>query len=135
LNDDAVFVSQIAEEYPIADLRAPSQAETVQGFVYCPSKMMVAALKLLSASGFTFRDIFVPYQPNTGFVSFSSNMIIVRGERGRPVSFSSRGATREDFQGVLDIADTLGETPRLIVFADTVVEGWTCVGSGQGMTI
>jgi hypothetical protein len=134
-NDEGFFVSQIAEDYPVADLRAPSQAETVQGFVYCRSELIVGGLKLLSAAGFTFRDIFVPYQPNTGFVCFGSERIILRGERGRPVSFFSRGATREDFGGVLDIADTLGEAPRLLVFAETVVEGWTCVATRPDTTI
>ena len=128
-SDDGFFVSQIAESYPIADLRAPSQAETVQGFVYAPSDMIDAGLKLLSASGFKFRDFFVPHQPIEGFVRFGGEMVLLRGERGQPLSFSASKPTREALDGALDVAASLGQEPRLLAFADDVVEGWTCVSS------
>ncbi len=127
--DDGVFVEDIAKKFPIADLRAPSQGETVQGFVYCPASEIDAGLKMLAAAGFKFRDVFTPMGAGKGFELLRDQKVLLRGERGAP----TRPALTVDVEGgdagAVAIAQALGSEPRLYVFASRAVEGWTCANA------
>ncbi len=121
-----VLSSDIAEQYPIADLRAPSTAITVQGFVYCAANQIDGGLKILNACGFEFRDIIVPCNGDQGFNLLNRDKILIRGERGAENHPKLRSGMETSLQGALTIAEELGDKPRLYIFASESYEGWTC---------
>jgi DNA-binding HxlR family transcriptional regulator len=129
--DPGVFVEEIAERYPIADLRAPSQGETVQGFVYCTASHIQAGLKLLTAAGFVFRDVFSPSSGAKGFELLRSEKVLLRGERGAPAHPTLTAQVEANDAGAVSIAQELGGEPRLYVFAAHVVDGWICAAPDQ----
>jgi hypothetical protein len=129
--DIAVFVEEIAERYPIAELRAPSHGETVQGFVYCNASHIQAGLKLLTAAGFAFRDVFSPSSGAKGFELLRSEKLLLRGERGAPTHPTLNAQVDASDAGALSIAQELGVAPRLYVFAPQVIDGWTCAAPDQ----
>lgn len=129
--DIGVFVEELAERYPIADLRAPSQGETVQGFVYCSASHIQAGLKLLTAAGFQFRDVFSPSSGAKGFELLRSEKLLLRGERGAPTHPTLTAQVEANDAGALSIAQELGGEPRLYVFASQALDGWTCAAPDQ----
>jgi len=129
--DIGVFVEELAGRYPIADLRAPSQGETVQGFVYCTASHIQAGLKLLTAAGFVFRDVFSPSSGAKGFELLRSEKVLLRGERGAPAHPTLTAQVEANDAGAVSIAQELGGEPRLYVFAAHVVDGWICAAPDQ----
>jgi hypothetical protein len=129
--DIGVFVEELAGRYPIADLRAPSQSETVQGFVYCNASHIQAGLKLLTAAGFAFRDVFSPSSGAKGFELLRSEKLLLRGERGAPAHPTLNAEVEANDAGAVSIAQELGGEPRLYVFASQALEGWTCAAPDQ----
>jgi hypothetical protein len=129
--DPGVFVEEIAERYPIADLRAPSQGETVQGFVYCTASHIQAGLKLLTAAGFQFRDVFSPSSGAKGFELLRSEKLLLRGERGVPTHPTLTAQVEASDAGAVSIAQELGGSSRLYVFASQALDGWTCAALDQ----
>ena len=125
MSDKGVFLNDIAERYSIADLRAPSQNDTIQGLVYCSANSIDAGLKLLVASGFTFRDIFFPSSGSDGFELVQNQKVLLRGERGKPVSLEMDSSVEASDDGALILAESLGLEPRLHVFASEARDGWT----------
>ena len=123
--DSGIFVEDIAERYPIAELRAPSQSETVQGFVYCAASQIQAGLKLLSAGGFNFRDVFTPSAATQGFELLRDHKVLLRGERGAPTHPTLEAQVEASDAGARLIAEQLGGLPRLHVFASQAIDGWT----------
>ncbi len=126
-----VLPSDVAEKYPIDTLRSPSQSETVQCFVYCGGQYIDAALKLLDAAGFAYRDIFVPSSGVDGFEYLKDQRVLVRGERGRATSFVLSKHMEATDASALAIAQSLGGEPYLYVFAEEAVSGWTCTNPDQ----
>ncbi len=124
--DNGVFTEDIANRYPIADLRAPSRTETVQGFVYCAARHIDAGLKLLAAAGFQFRDVFSPSSGVKGFNLLRSEKVLLRGERGVPSHPTLNAQVEASDQGAVAIAQELGDSSRLYVFAPQMIDGWTC---------
>jgi hypothetical protein len=124
-SDIGVFVEELAERYPIAELRAPSQGETVQGFVHCKASEIQAGLKLLNAAGFTFRDVFSPSSGVKGFDLLRGDKLLLRGERGAPTHPMLTSQVDATDAGAVKIAQELGGSPRLYVFGSEPVEGWT----------
>lgn len=119
-----VFPSEIAERFPLADLRAPSVKESVMGFVLCPARLIDGGLKLLEASGFEFRDLFSPSYGSGGYEHLKDHEVIIRGERGAPRSFKQNVAVDTGVEGALTIAETLGSEPRLLVSSLDRRTGW-----------
>jgi hypothetical protein len=121
-----VLPSDVAERYPIDTLRSPSQSETVQCFIYCGAQYVDAALKLLDAAGFAYRDIFVPSSGVDGFEYMKEQRVLVRGERGRATKFELSKHMEASDASALAIAQSLGNEPYLYVFAEEAVSRWTC---------
>ena len=132
IGDTGVFLHEIAERYPVADLRAPSQTETVQGFIYCSANLIHAGLKLLAASGFNYRDIFFPGSGLDGFELLQRQKILIRGERGAKERVSMQAAIEVGDEGAILIAESLGSEPRIYVFAEEALDGWTCSNPDEG---
>jgi len=128
---DGVFIEDIAKRLPIADLRAPSQGETVQGFVYCAARHIDAGLKLLSAAGFHFRDVFSPSSGVKGFDLLKDEKVLLRGERGAPTHPTLNAQVEASDPGAISIAQELGGLPRLYVFASQALDAWTCATPEQ----
>lgn len=121
-----VFSSDIAEKYPIAELRAPSTKITVEGFVYCPAHQIDGGLKILDASGFEFRDIIVPSSGHLGFELLRNEKVLIRGERGAASRLTLESGIETDLYGALTIAELIGSEPRVLIFASETYDGWTC---------
>jgi hypothetical protein len=121
-----VFTEDIAKRHPIAALSEPPQGETTQGFVYCAASHIDAGLKLLVAAGFHFKDVFSPSSGTKGFDLLQSEKVVLRGERGTPSKPTLTGQVEASDAGALSIAESLGGSPRLYVFAAKPINGWTC---------
>jgi len=130
-----VFVDDIADKFHLAELRAPSQSETVQGFVYYAAHRIDAGLKLLTAAGFNFRDVFTPSAGANGFELLRDQKVLLRGERGSPMRPTLSGEVEGTDTGAVSIARALGLEPRLYVFASQAIEGWTCAAPDQRQTL
>lgn len=122
-----VFAMDVAEKYPIADLRSPSVAETVMGFVLCRADLIDGGIKLLEASGFEYRDLFSPSSGSSGYELLREHEVVLRGERGTKKSFRQDFNTDASTDGALSIAEALGKEPRLLISKDVTREGWTCL--------
>lgn len=126
--DPRTSLNDVHEKYQIAELRAPSQTVTVQGFVYCRDELIPAGRKLLEAAGFNYRDIFVPATGADGFKHLRGEKVLLRGERGADQHMTLK-ATEEiepGEAGARSIAVVLGNAPRLYVFASEPIENWIC---------
>jgi hypothetical protein len=125
--DQDFFASDIAAQYPVADLRAPSSSKTLQGFVYCPAFQIDGGLKILDACGFEFRDIIFPSKGTNGYELLKNERVLLRGERGVSSLRKLESGVDTGLIGALTIAEQIGFEPRLYVFASKPHEGWTCV--------
>jgi len=125
--DDGVLENDIAEQFPLLDLRAPSVSETVTCFVSVPANQIDAGLKMLSAFGFSYRDLFVPNHDGTGLSLLKSERIILRGERGGGKNPAETKIASIKLDSILDFAEKVGAVPNLLVFDTTERAGWTCL--------
>jgi hypothetical protein len=125
--DDAVFEMNIEAEMNIAVLRNPSQASTIQAFVVVPLKFLPSGLKILAASGFSYREALIPHQPKTGFARINDDVIILRGERGAAKKITIPKHSETGLRVVIDIAEQIGSKPRLHVFATEQSKDWVCL--------
>lgn len=127
LSKEEILSSDIADRWDLAALRMPSQAEAVQGFVYCEARYLAAGMKLLDAAGFKYRDMFVPVRGAEGLTLLNQQKLLLRGERGGSrLNIQPTGTYPISEAGALDIAAKLGEKPRLLLFQTTAEDGWTC---------
>ena len=88
-------------------------------------------LKLLTAAGFAFRDVFSPSSGVKGFELLRSEKLLLRGERGAPTHPTLNAEVEANDAGALSIAQELGGSPRLYVFAPEAIDGWTCAAPDQ----
>ena len=126
---EAGSCDDIAGKFHIADLSAVS-GETVQGFVYCAADHIEAGLKLLTAAGFNFRDLFIPSIGAKG-LNFSRPEVLLGREGTRPPVRRPPAKWRAREAGAVSIAKDTRPEPRLYVFAPQPIEGWTCAAPGQ----
>lgn len=126
------FAMDIAEKYPIADLRAPSVSETVMGFVLCRADLIDGGIKMLDASGFEYRDMFSPSSGSSGYELLREHEILLRGERGTKKTFRQDFNSDADMGGALSLAEALGAEPRLLISEDVQRDGWTCLDPTKG---
>lgn len=127
-----IFAMNIADRYPIADLRAPSVAESVMVFVLCRADLIDGGMKFLDASGFEYRDMFSPSSGSSGYELLREHEVLLRGERGAKKSFQQDFSSDASADGALSTAEALGREPRLLISRDLVREGWTCLDPTLG---
>lgn len=127
--DQGIFESDIAEQFPLMELRSPSLTETVLCLLAVPANQVDAGLKMLSAFGFSYRDMFVPNHEGTGLSLVKSEQVILRGERGMGRKLSERHMASVKLDSILAFAEAEGAGPNLLVFDKTERAGWTCLTS------
>lgn len=125
--DHGVFENDIAEQFPLLDLRSPSLTETVLCLLIVPADQVDAGLKILSAFGFSYRDMFVPNLDGTGLSLIRSEQIVLRGERGVGRKLSQTNISSTKLGAILEFAETIGTGPNLLVFDTAEKAGWTCL--------
>lgn len=127
--DDGVLENDIAEQFPLLDLRSPSVSETVTCLLSVPANQIDAGLKMLSAFGFSYRDLFVPNHDGTGLSLLKAEQIVLRGERGGGKNLTETKIASVKLDSILDFAETVGAAPNILVFDTTGRAGWTCLTS------
>lgn len=127
--DDGILESDIAEQFPLLDLRSPSVSETVTCLLSVPANQIDAGLKMLSAFGFSYRDLFVPNHDGAGLSLLKAEKIVLRGERGGGKNLTETKIASVKLDSILDFAETVGAAPNILVFDTTERAGWTCLTS------
>ena len=125
--DDGILEIDIAEQFPVANLRAPSMSETVTCFIAVPANQVGAGLKILGAFGFSYRDMFVPNIAGSGLSLIKSETIILRGERGGGKTAPSVEMASAELDDLLSFAEVAGAGPHLLLFDTTERTVWTCL--------
>jgi transcriptional regulator with XRE-family HTH domain len=125
--NDGVFENDIYDEFPLADLRAPSISETVECLVAVPAHRVDVGIKILSAFGFSYRDILVPTLGEKGMSLIRSERVILRGERGASRTPVRTEIPSTSLNDVLEFSEDIGLEPRLLVFDGTERSGWVCL--------
>ena len=129
--DDGVFYEEIHKSFPIANLRAMSSIESVNCLVCVPSKRLDVAIKILISCGFNYRDIFISNSDkrSKGYSRTNDDLVIVHGQRGMGSNSIDIKTKSTDLDSVLQIAETIGNGPSLLLFNKTQREGWTCLSN------
>jgi hypothetical protein len=129
--EDGFFMDNIHKAFPIAKLRTMSSTDSVNCFVCIPSKRLNVGIKILISCGFNYRDIFVSNDDkrSKGYSRTNDDLIIVHGQRG--VGSNSLDITTKstDLDSILQIAETMGSGPSLLLFNKTQRKGWTCLSN------
>lgn len=111
-NREDCLPSEIRNDFPLSEVRDTSLKTTLQLLIVIPANQLDAALKMCSAFGFAYRNIFVPSYKTT---NLNKELIVVRGERGKPKTLSDPQLTQVNHHSVVELANTIGNTPHLLV--------------------
>ena len=129
--EDGFFMDQIHKVFPIAKLRSMSLQEPVNCLICVPSKRLDVAIKILISCGFNYRDIFVSNndKKSKGYSRTNDDLVIVHGQRGMGLNSIDIKTKSTDLDSVLQIAETIGNGPSLLLFNKTQREGWICLSN------
>lgn len=125
--DDGILEIDIADQFPVANLRAPSMSEVVTCFISVPANQVDAGLKILGAFGFTYRDMFIPNIKGDGLTLIKSETITLRGERGIGKTPPLTSMASSELDDLLSFAEDAGAGPHLLLFDTTERTSWTCL--------
>ena len=125
--DDGILEIDIADQFPVANLRAPSMSEVVTCFISVPANQVDAGLKILGAFGFTYRDMFIPNIKGDGLTLIKSETITLRGERGIGKTPPLTSMASSGLDDLLSFAEEVGAGPHLLLFDTTERTSWTCL--------
>jgi len=123
---EMVDENDIVDRFPLVDLRYPSVDQTVLCLLGVPMNHIHTGIKVLTSFGFTYRDVYVPTQRKGGLVSYSKEVVFLRGERG-PKSIIPERLKSGETEDLLKFLEDVCEGPHLLVFDETYREGWTCL--------
>ena len=126
-SDVGLFQIDIAEEFPLHDLRTPSVAETVSCFVRVKMNRIDTGIKLLNAWGFSYRDIIVPPSTNSYCSILDEEYVLLRGERGQAKNLTHTTCFSLESEDILDFVEQNYSSPYLMVFDKTVRKEWSCL--------
>lgn len=126
-NDPGLFANDLYEQFPIADLRGMTTGGAINCFISVKTSRIDVAIKVLTANGFSYRDIFVPQQPRTGFDRIKEQNVVVYGQRGSERLPDFKPTLATDTQSIIDLAEQLGKEPNLLLFANVNSEKWVCL--------
>jgi transcriptional regulator with XRE-family HTH domain len=129
--DPSVLEMDIADEFPIHDLRSPSMSKSVSCLIVVPMKSIDVGIKILTSFGFTYRDTFVCSGSDT-YVRQTSELVMIRGERGGPSKLKTPELDNMDLENVTEFANINFPGPHLLVFEETNKDGWTCLVNQDG---
>ena len=114
--DDGFSDVDIGNEFPISELRGMTDLSAINCFICVKSNRINVALKILNASGFSYRDIFTSKQPANGFGELKDELVIVFGQRGKEKTPIIAPTKSLDLDSIVDLADQLSEGPTLVLF-------------------
>lgn len=126
-SDGGFLKADIQSDFPLHELRAPSITETVTCLLPVPMNRIDVGLKALSAFGFSYRDTFVPAMAVTGLHLLNKQVVVLRGERGKPAAVQALSLNGTNTEHLVEYAEANLAAPYLSVFSDVKRDHWTCV--------
>lgn len=127
--DNGYFASDIADEFPLHDLRAPSMAETLTCLIKVKMRDIETGIKLINAWGFSYRDTIVPPTSNDRCTVLVDEYVLVRGERGQGKRITTKACLSFDTDDILEFAEQNSSEPNLLVFDTTGRTDWSCLSA------
>lgn len=126
-SDGGFLKADIQSDFPLHELRAPSITETVTCLLPVPMNRIDVGLKALSAFGFSYRDTFAPAMAVTGLHLLNKQVVVLRGERGKPAAVQALSLNGTTTEHLVEYAEANLAAPYLSVFSDVKRDHWTCV--------
>ncbi|MDC0986908.1 hypothetical protein OAS67_06480 [Alphaproteobacteria bacterium] len=128
-SDNGYFASDIAEEFPLHDLRAPSMAETLSCLIKVKMRDIETGIKLINAWGFAYRDAIVPPTSNDRCTVLVDEYVLLRGERGQGKRITTKACLSFETDDILEFAEQNSAKPNLLVFNTTGRTDWSCLSA------
>jgi hypothetical protein len=128
-SDNGYFASDIAEEFSLHDLRAPSMAETLSCLIKVKMRDIETGIKLINAWGFAYRDTIVPPSANDRCTVLVDEYVLLRGERGQGKRITTKACLSFDTDDILEFAEQNSTEPSLLVFDTTSRPDWSCLSA------
>ncbi len=126
--DAGIFEEDIAEEFPLHEVRSPSTTESVVCLIKVPIKKIDVGIKVLKTFGFIYRDCFVPQEIASGELqNMSAELVVVRGTRGGNQNVMRGNIASEKTDDILDFCENNFNKPLLLVFDDTDRTDWVII--------
>jgi hypothetical protein len=125
--NEGVFETDIGEEFPLYDLRTPSNSESVHCLLVISSKKIDVGIKILRSFGFKFRDVYVPNNQSKNLLRLSNEKVVLRGERGGGNTPPSDIIKSIEIEDLTDWVDEFLPSPKCCVFGQTNKEDWVCL--------
>ena len=127
LNQEKLLESDVAARWDIARLRSPSQADNVMGLVLCQAKYLLGGIKLLHASGFRYQSAIVDFRDGANIQHLRDQNVLLVGARGDLKDLPNIPQTQMlNSDAAIKLSETIGASPRLIIWHDSKKGGWTC---------
>ena len=123
-SNEGYFPNDIAEEFPLHDLRAPSMRQPVSCLIKIKMRDIETGIKLLNAWGFAYRDIGVPPVEKSCTI-IDDSYVLLRGERGKRKRIATKSFASLEIDDILGFAERISGDPNLLVFQTSDREGWS----------
>lgn len=128
-SDMGVMNSDINREFPISEIRGRSERDAINLLVVLPNHRIDVGIKLLKASGFNYRETFFPPNHADGFVGDRNSKVVLLGQRGRGETGKDLSSSNLSTNGVVELAEHLGEGPYLMLYGKVEKEDWICLAN------
>lgn len=128
-SDGGYFASDIADEFPLHELRAPSMAETLSCLIRVKMKDIETGIKLINAWGFSYRDVVVPPTSSDHCTILNDVDVLVRGERGQSKRLMNNVCVSFEVNDILEFVEENCGGPNLLVFHPTDRKEWSCLSA------
>jgi hypothetical protein len=128
-SDGGYFASDIADEFPLHELRAPSMAETLSCLIRVKMKDIETGIKLINAWGFSYRDVVVPPTSSDHCAILNDVDVLVRGERGQSKRLMNNVCLSFEVNDILEFVEQNCGGPNLLVFHPTDRKDWSCLSA------
>jgi hypothetical protein len=128
-SDNGYFSSDIADEFPLHDLRAPSMAETLSCLIKVKMRDIETGIKLINAWGLAYRDTVVPPSANDRCTVLVDEYVLLRGERGQGNLITTKACLSFDTDDILEFAEQNSAKPSLLVFDSTSRPDWSSLSA------
>lgn len=126
-SDSGVLSKDLNEEFPISELRGRSEKDPITILIILPNRHIDVGIKILRASGFSYRETFYPPYEGDGYNSTKNVNVVMYGQRGTSKSNQRSLSGGFGVDGYIDLAEMLGSEPRILLFERTMREGWNCL--------
>jgi hypothetical protein len=126
-SEPGFFEADIKSECPLKELRAPSLTGTVTCLMRVPVNRLDVGIKVLTAFGFSFRDVFTPDQEGKGLSLLDKQIVVLRGERGIASAVNNRKISSANVDILAEYIERNFEGPSLLAFAQTTRDGWAWI--------